>query len=51
MLRLGPTVPVVPAAASVWHEPQPPTPVKIAFPTAAVGLTFCATAAASAPVS
>ena len=51
MLRLGPTVPVVPAAASVWHDPQPPTPVKICFPTAGVGLTLAATAAANAPVS
>src|SRR5579872_6179222 len=51
VFRLGPTVPVVPAAASVWHEPQPPTPVKISFPLAAVGATFAATARARAPVS
>ena len=38
VLRLGPTVPVVPAAASVWQDPQPPTPVKICLPTAGVGL-------------
>src|SRR6516162_5340534 len=49
--RFGPTVPVVPAADSVWHDPHEPTPVKIVLPTAGVGLTFWATAAASAPVS
>jgi hypothetical protein len=51
VLRFGPIVPVVPAAASVWHDPHPPTPVKICLPTAGVGLTLAATAAASAPVS
>ena len=51
MSRLGPTVPVVPAAASVWQEPHPPTPVKIVLPTAGVGLTVAWTAVASAPVS
>jgi len=35
-VRFGPTVPVVPAAARVWHEAQPPTPVKTAFPSAAL---------------
>src|SRR5436305_946593 len=33
--RFGPTVPVVPAAASVWHVPQPPGPVKTALPAVA----------------
>ena len=51
VFRLGPTVPVVPAADRVWQDPHEPTPVKIVLPTAGVGLTFCATAAASAPVS
>src|SRR5437763_1458520 len=48
--RLGPTVPVVPAAASVWHEPQPPIPVKTAFP-AAGDVPDTAPACASAPAS
>ena len=34
--RFGPTVPVVPAAASVWQLPQPPTPVNTALPAAGV---------------
>src|SRR5689334_12487326 len=34
--RFGPTVPVVPAAASVWQLPQPADPVKTAFPAAAL---------------
>ena len=33
-VRFGPTVPVVPAAASVWQLPQPPEPVKMALPAA-----------------
>src|ERR671937_2180176 len=32
--RFGPTVPVVPAAASVWHDPQPADPVNTALPAA-----------------
>src|SRR5205814_3264620 len=34
--RFGPTVPVVPAAASVWQLPQPADPVNTAFPAAAL---------------
>ena len=34
--RFGPTVPVVPAAASVWQLPQPADPVKTALPAAAL---------------
>src|SRR6476660_2130239 len=34
--RFGPTVPVVPAAASVWQLPQPAEPVNTAFPAAAL---------------
>jgi hypothetical protein len=34
--RFGPTVPVAPAAASVWQELQPAEPVKIALPAAAL---------------
>ena len=36
MVRSGPITPVVPAAASVWHEAHVPTPVKIALPAAGV---------------
>lgn len=32
--RFGPMVPVAPAAASVWHELQVPTPLKTALPAA-----------------
>src|SRR5579884_1533549 len=49
--RFGPTVPVVPAAASVWHEPQPPGPVNTCLPEAGVTGTLACTAVASAPVS
>src|SRR5437588_12184043 len=48
--RLGPVVPVVPAAARTWQPPHPPTPVKIDLPTAGVGETVCGPSA-SAPVS
>src|SRR5690242_3382552 len=34
--RFGPTVPVVPAAASAWQLPQPAEPVNTAFPAAAL---------------
>src|SRR5215470_11484353 len=34
--RFGPTVPVVPAAASVWQLPQPADPVNTALPAAAL---------------
>src|SRR5580704_85310 len=33
-VKFGPTVPVVPAASSVWQLPQPPGPTKIALPAA-----------------
>ena len=36
--RFGPTVPVVPAAASVWQLPQPAEPVNTALPAAALVL-------------
>src|SRR5579862_5171144 len=36
IVRFGPTVPVAPAAASVWQLLQVPTPVKIALPAAAL---------------
>src|SRR5450755_3105914 len=36
--RFGPTVPVEPAAASVWHEAQPPAPRNTALPAAAVAV-------------
>ena len=48
--RLGPTVPVAPAAARVWHEAQVPTPVKICLPAAGV-VPLTEPALASAPVS
>jgi hypothetical protein len=37
-VRLGPTVPVVPAAPSVWQLPHPPAPVNSALPAAAVAV-------------
>src|SRR5579863_5626872 len=53
--RFGPAVPVVPAAASVWHEPQPAPvgggPAKTFLPDAGVTGTLTCTAVASAPVS
>src|SRR5436305_1215705 len=51
LVRFGPTVPVVPAAASTWQEPQPPGPTNTCLPAAGVTGTFAWTAAASAPVS
>src|SRR5690349_19793738 len=33
--RFGPTVPVAPAAASVWHPLHPAVPVNTAFPAEA----------------